>query len=64
MVECNEKCEVFSRVVGYYRPVRNWHDGKKEEFRQRKTYSESKSLENGFHPVGKGAKPKVACSTE
>ncbi len=32
------KCEVFSRVVGYFRPVQNWHDGKREEFRLRKTF--------------------------
>lgn len=29
-------CEVFSRIVGYYRPVRNWNDGKREEFHERK----------------------------
>jgi anaerobic ribonucleoside-triphosphate reductase len=28
--------EVFSRVVGYYRPVSQWNKGKKEEFIQRK----------------------------
>jgi hypothetical protein len=28
--------EVYSRVVGYYRPVQNWNDGKKEEFKDRK----------------------------
>lgn len=33
------KCEVFSRVVGYYRPVTNWNDGKREEFKDRKTFS-------------------------
>lgn len=31
-------CEVFSRVVGYLRPVQNWNDGKKEEYKLRKTY--------------------------
>lgn len=31
------KCEVYSRVVGYHRPVENWNDGKKEEFNLRKT---------------------------
>ena len=31
-------CEVFSRVVGYMRPVQNWNKGKKEEFVMRKTY--------------------------
>lgn len=27
--------EVYSRVVGYYRPVSQWHAGKKEEFKER-----------------------------
>ena len=30
------KCEVYSRVVGYLRPVQNWNKGKKEEFTMRK----------------------------
>lgn len=30
------KCEVFSRVVGYMRPVQNWNKGKKEEYALRK----------------------------
>jgi anaerobic ribonucleoside-triphosphate reductase len=29
------KAEVYSRVVGYYRPVTNWNDGKREEFNER-----------------------------
>ena len=28
-------CEVWSRVVGYYRPVRDWHYGKQQEFKER-----------------------------
>ena len=32
------KCEVFSRVVGYLRPVAQWHEGKQAEFKDRKTY--------------------------
>ena len=31
-------CEVFSRVVGYLRPVQNWNDGKKEEFALRSRF--------------------------
>ena len=31
------KCEVFSRVVGYLRPVQNWNNGKRTEFGMRKT---------------------------
>jgi hypothetical protein len=30
--------EVYSRIVGYYRSLRNWNKGKKEEFRQRLTF--------------------------
>lgn len=32
------KCEVYSRVVGYLRPVQQWNKGKQEEFKVRKTY--------------------------
>ncbi len=35
---CNSVMEVFSRVVGYLRPVSNWHEGKQEEFKQRFNY--------------------------
>jgi ribonucleoside-triphosphate reductase len=40
------ECEVFSRVVGYYRPVQNWNDGKKEEFKQRVVFEEKMSMEH------------------
>jgi anaerobic ribonucleoside-triphosphate reductase len=40
------KCEVFSRVVGYMRPVQNWNKGKKEEFAMRKTFD----IENPKRP--------------
>jgi len=30
--------EVYSRVVGYFRPVNQWNKGKKEEFKERKVY--------------------------
>ena len=32
-------CEVYSRVVGYYRPVRNWNAGKQQEWKERKVYA-------------------------
>lgn len=35
---CGAECEVYSRVVGYLRPVRQWNLGKQEEFKLRKTY--------------------------
>ena len=34
---CGESCEVYSRVVGYLRPVKQWNKGKKSEFALRKT---------------------------
>ncbi len=37
--KCGEECEVFSRVVGYIRPVRQWNEGKQSEFEIRKTYT-------------------------
>ncbi|MFH0739767.1 MAG: ribonucleoside triphosphate reductase [bacterium] len=32
-------CEVYSRVVGYIRPVMQWHKGKQQEFKERKTFA-------------------------
>jgi anaerobic ribonucleoside-triphosphate reductase len=32
------RCEVYSRVVGYLRPVQQWNKGKKEEYRQRQVF--------------------------
>ena len=36
--ECGEHTEIYSRITGYYRPVKNWNDGKTQEFKDRKTY--------------------------
>ena len=35
---CGEETEVYSRITGYYRPVKNWNDGKLQEFKERKVY--------------------------
>ncbi len=35
----NTPCEVYSRVVGYLRPVDQWNNGKKAEFGMRREYS-------------------------
>lgn len=32
-------CEVYSRIVGYIRPVRQWNGAKRQEFRDRVVYS-------------------------
>ncbi len=36
--ECGAEAEVYSRVVGYLRPVNQWNKGKRAEFRKRKTF--------------------------
>lgn len=36
--ECGAENEVYSRVVGYIRPVHQWNKGKQAEFGDRKTY--------------------------
>jgi ribonucleoside-triphosphate reductase (formate) len=36
---CHEETEVYSRIVGYYRPVQNWNLGKKSEFAERTLFA-------------------------
>lgn len=36
--EKRTKCEVYSRVVGYLRPVSQWNRGKQQEFSDRKEF--------------------------
>jgi len=36
--KCGAICEVYSRAVGYLRPVSQWNKGKQEEFKMRKTF--------------------------
>ncbi|MBR4827523.1 MAG: ribonucleoside triphosphate reductase [Oscillospiraceae bacterium] len=36
--DCHSETEVYSRITGYYRPVKNWNDGKTQEFQDRKEY--------------------------
>jgi ribonucleoside-triphosphate reductase len=36
--KCGKSCEVYSRVVGYLRPVQQWNDGKKEEYKLRSVF--------------------------
>jgi ribonucleoside-triphosphate reductase len=40
--DCHDECEIYSRVVGFYRPVSQWNKGKKSEFGDRKTFSLNK----------------------
>lgn len=47
---CGKQTEVYSRIVGYFRPLKNWNVGKKEEFKDRKEYEEEKCLKTEFKP--------------
>ena len=40
---CGEEAEVYSRITGYYRPVKNWNDGKAQEYKDRKVYDVANS---------------------
>jgi hypothetical protein len=40
------KCEVYSRVVGYIRPINQWNDGKQAEFEERKNFTQLNKMED------------------
>ena len=37
-------CEVYTRIVGYYRPVQNWNAGKQREYKERVEFNEETSM--------------------
>ena len=39
MAKCGAETEVYSRVSGYFRPVKNWNRGKREEFKERVVFN-------------------------
>lgn len=44
MTKCGMRCEVYSRVTGYMRPVNAWNAGKQQEFKDRKEYDARKAV--------------------
>ena len=38
--------EIYTRIVGYYRSLKNWNRGKREEYRHRKTFTVAESMES------------------
>ena len=56
--ECGAETEVYSRITGYYRPVKNWNDGKSQEFKCRKEYT---LKESNAHDM---SKKKCECKEE
>lgn len=55
---CNRKTEVYSRVCGYHRPVSNWNEGKREEFKERRKFDLAKAI-NKIGAVSKPAVPPI-----
>lgn len=41
--KCESDCEVYSRIVGYMRPVKQWNNGKQQEFKDRKLFDINKT---------------------
>jgi ribonucleoside-triphosphate reductase len=50
--KCGANCEVYSRVVGYLRPVDQWNDGKQAEFAIRKTFEKAAFMPPATVPAG------------
>ncbi|MBE6601168.1 MAG: ribonucleoside triphosphate reductase [Ruminococcaceae bacterium] len=57
---CGREAEVYSRITGYYRPVKNWNVGKAQEYKERKVYNIDSSVLTHNGPLEEGC----ACETE
>lgn len=42
-MKTRQRCEVYSRVVGYIRPTKQWNPGKQSEFKDRLTFKSNKN---------------------
>ncbi|MBP6423452.1 MAG: ribonucleoside triphosphate reductase, partial [Tidjanibacter sp.] len=50
--KCGRSAEVYSRIVGYMRPVSQWNEGKREEFRDRRLFDRMITEQEGVsHPA-------------
>ncbi|HDZ54138.1 MAG TPA: ribonucleoside triphosphate reductase [Candidatus Nealsonbacteria bacterium] len=54
-----QPCEVYSRIVGYLRPVKQWNKGKQEEFNQRKEFKIKPAISQSELAKGELAKRKL-----
>lgn len=45
-------CEVYSRIVGYLRPVQAWNEGKQQEFTERRMYAVPELVPGALDLVG------------
>ncbi len=55
--KCESDCEVYSRIVGYMRPVSQWNYGKQQEFKDRKLFDINKtkpSINKSYKKISEG----------
>jgi len=58
-IYCNRETEIYSRVVGYLRPVKQWNDGKQAEYALRKTFR-LETLDRGLGAAPAGPESQVS----
>ncbi|MGL5435756.1 MAG: ribonucleoside triphosphate reductase [Lachnospiraceae bacterium] len=56
---CGQEAEIYSRITGYYRPVKNWNEGKTQEYKNRTTYHMAKSALKKSHQAAERIKEAV-----
>ncbi|MBN1182269.1 MAG: ribonucleoside triphosphate reductase [Bacteroidales bacterium] len=49
--QIEQQCTVFSRIVGYLRPVEHWNEGKQEEFKSRALFDKNGIIKQKDHPL-------------
>lgn len=57
--KCDRKCEVYSRTVGYLRPLSQWNDGKASEFKHRKNFDIGKVVKVGSEGAKSDSSPEI-----
>ena len=60
---CGRETEIYSRITGYYRPIKNWNNGKTKEYQMRKEYVvDTAALSMGSNAGIPENAPVVDCS--
>lgn len=57
--QCGQPAEIYSRVVGYYRPLSRWNAGKQAEFAERQTYAPQAPQTPQAQPAAAEPAPKI-----
>jgi ribonucleoside-triphosphate reductase (formate) len=57
--KCGADNEVYSRIVGYIRPIQQWNAGKRTEFDDRKTYKMNSKPKKEIEEIAPNAQPAL-----